>query len=93
MSGFFVNYAIIVTVPLVGKLTMMRNNCRIDWIIFNHNWMAKMVSWGPGMMHFPVVYFTILGLYTFINRDLKQASAASISICVPQVEGWHIFEI
>ena len=54
MSGFFVNYAVIVTVPLVGKLKVMRNDCRIDWIIFNNSWMAKLASWCPGVMHFPM---------------------------------------
>ena len=49
MSGFFFNYAVIVTVPLVGKLKVTRNDCRIYWIVFNNRWMAKLVSWCPGM--------------------------------------------
>ena len=70
-SRLLVNYAIIVTVSCIGKLKVMGNDCRINWIVFYNRRKAKLVSWCSGMMYFPVVCFTILRLYTFINWDLK----------------------
>ena len=70
-SRFLVNYAIIVTVFRVGEFKVMGNDCRINWIVFYNRRKAKLISLCPGMMYFPVVCFTILGLYTFIHWDLK----------------------
>ena len=59
------------TVYRVGKLKVIEIDWRISWIVFYSRRKAELVSWCPEMMYFPVVCFTILGLYTFIHWDLK----------------------
>jgi len=63
---------------------------RINLIVFYSRRKAKLVSWCPGMMYFPVVCFTILGLCVHIHT--LELEIGMLFLCVPQVKERHIFE-
>ena len=73
------------TVSRVGKLKVIEIDWRIEWIVFYSRRKAKLVSWCPGMMYFPVVCFTSLGLCIHVHT--LELEIGMLFLCVPQVKG------
>ena len=80
------------TVSRVGKLKVMENDWRINWIVFYSRRKAELVSWCPEMMYFPVVCFTILGLCIHIHTLRLEISMLLLQFLFVFPKRWHIFE-
>ena len=77
----------------IGKLKVIGIDWRINLIVFYSRKMAKLVSWCPGMMYFPVVCFTILGLCSYTHSYTGTWNRHAVSMCSPSEGRTHFWSM